>query len=140
MSIIHRKCVQTLGPMSRSIFRDIFHAGLDFTKNIRHLMIDKIFSVIDKRNALQVNNFQTTLNIVRLFLNKTWCTYTNLINNYKVTVSMILFDAFFATHSQKLPFFSTHAFFLSSIYFFSNQSRLDTSGYPLYPKHFLFIN
>ncbi|OAD59757.1 EF-hand calcium-binding domain-containing protein 1 [Eufriesea mexicana] len=54
LSIIHRKCVQTLGPISRLTFRDIFHAGFDFTENIRHLLIDKLFSVIDKHNALQI--------------------------------------------------------------------------------------
>ncbi|KOX70652.1 EF-hand calcium-binding domain-containing protein 1 [Melipona quadrifasciata] len=58
LSIIHRKCVKTLGPINRFVFRDIFHAGLDFTKNIRHLMVDKMFSVIDKRNALQINRDQ----------------------------------------------------------------------------------
>ncbi|XP_076755495.1 calaxin isoform X1 [Xylocopa sonorina] len=55
LAIIHRKCVQTLGPISRLIFRDIFHAGLDFTENIRHLLVDKMFSVVDKRNALQIH-------------------------------------------------------------------------------------
>ncbi|CAD1478826.1 unnamed protein product [Heterotrigona itama] len=60
LSIIHRKCVKTLGPISRLIFRDIFHAGLDFTKNIRHLLVDKMFSVIDKRNALQVYDSMRT--------------------------------------------------------------------------------
>lgn len=63
LSIIHRKCVQMLGPISRLIFRNIFHASLDFTKNIRHLLIDRMFSVVDKRNALQVNNCLKVLNI-----------------------------------------------------------------------------
>ncbi|KAF3428658.1 hypothetical protein E2986_03773 [Frieseomelitta varia] len=58
LSIIHRKCVKTLGPINRFILRDIFHAGLDFTENIRHLLVDKMFSVIDKRNALQINRDQ----------------------------------------------------------------------------------
>ncbi|XP_031836019.1 calaxin [Nomia melanderi] len=55
LAIIHRKCVQTLGPMSRSVFRDIFQSGLDFTENIRHLLIDRVFGVFDKKNALQVH-------------------------------------------------------------------------------------
>ncbi|XP_017885276.1 EF-hand calcium-binding domain-containing protein 1 [Ceratina calcarata] len=54
LAIIHNKCVQTLGPISRLIFRDIFHAGFDFTENIRHLLVDKMFSVVDKRNTLQI--------------------------------------------------------------------------------------
>ncbi|XP_033339310.1 calaxin [Megalopta genalis] len=55
LAIIHRKCVQTLGPMSRSIFRDIFQSGLDFTENIRHLLIDRLFGVFDTKNALQIH-------------------------------------------------------------------------------------
>ncbi|XP_015436854.1 PREDICTED: EF-hand calcium-binding domain-containing protein 1-like [Dufourea novaeangliae] len=55
LAIIHRKCLQTLGPITRTVFRDIFQAGFDFTENIRHLFIDRIFSVFDKRNALQVH-------------------------------------------------------------------------------------
>ncbi|XP_043597277.1 EF-hand calcium-binding domain-containing protein 1-like [Bombus pyrosoma] len=58
LSIIHRKCVQMLGPISRLIFRNIFHASLDFTENIRHLLIDRMFSVVDKRNALQIHSEQ----------------------------------------------------------------------------------
>lgn len=30
------------------------HSGLDFTENIRHLYIDRIFSAFDKKNVLQV--------------------------------------------------------------------------------------
>nr|XP_012140458.1 PREDICTED: EF-hand calcium-binding domain-containing protein 1-like [Megachile rotundata] len=55
LSIIHRKCIETLGPMNRLQFRDIFHSGLDFTENIRHILIDRIFSVVDKRNALMIH-------------------------------------------------------------------------------------
>ncbi|XP_076755504.1 calaxin isoform X2 [Xylocopa sonorina] len=65
LAIIHRKCVQTLGPISRLIFRDIFHAGLDFTENIRHLLVDKMFSVVDKRNALQVYDVMRTHRLKR---------------------------------------------------------------------------
>lgn len=56
LAIIHRKCVQIMGPISRILFRDLFHAGFDFTENIRHILVDKMFSVIDKRNALQVTS------------------------------------------------------------------------------------
>ncbi|XP_043258822.1 EF-hand calcium-binding domain-containing protein 1-like [Colletes gigas] len=55
LAIIHRKCVEKLGPINRPIFRDIFQSGLDFTENIRHLLIDRIFSAFDNRNALQVH-------------------------------------------------------------------------------------
>lgn len=51
---MHRKITQTLGPMTRSVFRDILHSGLDFTENIRHLYIDRIFAIFDKKNVLQV--------------------------------------------------------------------------------------
>ncbi|XP_054009825.1 calaxin-like [Hylaeus anthracinus] len=55
LAIIHRKCVQTFGPISRSILRDIFQPGLDLTENIRHLLIDRVFTAFDKRHALQVH-------------------------------------------------------------------------------------
>ncbi|XP_076241776.1 calaxin [Calliopsis andreniformis] len=54
LSIIHRKCVQLYGPINRAKLRDIFQSGLDFTENIRHLLIDRVFSVIDTKNALQI--------------------------------------------------------------------------------------
>ncbi|XP_011632667.1 EF-hand calcium-binding domain-containing protein 1-like [Pogonomyrmex barbatus] len=54
LAVIHRKITQTLDPMTRSVFRDILHSGLDFTENIRHLYIDRIFSVFDKKNVLQI--------------------------------------------------------------------------------------
>ncbi|CAL7950375.1 unnamed protein product [Xylocopa violacea] len=65
LAIIHRKCIQTLGPISRLVFRDIFHASLDFTENIRHLLVDKMFSVVDKRNALQVYDIMRTHRLKR---------------------------------------------------------------------------
>lgn len=40
--------------MTRLVFRDVLHSGLDFTENIRHLYIDRIFSMFDKKNVLQV--------------------------------------------------------------------------------------
>ncbi|EZA46591.1 hypothetical protein DMN91_012477 [Ooceraea biroi] len=55
LAIIHRKITQTLGPMTRLVFRDVLHSGLDFTENIRHLYIDRIFSLFDKKNVLQIN-------------------------------------------------------------------------------------
>jgi len=65
LAVIHRKITQTLGPMTRHVFRDIMHAGFDFTENIRHLYIDRIFSAFDKRNVLKaqatINRYITTL-------------------------------------------------------------------------------
>ncbi|KYN13396.1 PREDICTED: EF-hand calcium-binding domain-containing protein 1-like [Trachymyrmex cornetzi] len=55
LAVIHRKITQTLGPMTRSVFRDVLHSGLDFTENIRHLYIDRIFSAFDKKNVLQIH-------------------------------------------------------------------------------------
>ncbi|CAK9827411.1 clxn [Anthophora retusa] len=55
LAIIHRKCIEAQGPMSRLTFRDLFHQGFDFTENIRHLLIDRLFSLFDKRNALQIH-------------------------------------------------------------------------------------
>ncbi|XP_034178247.1 calaxin [Osmia lignaria lignaria] len=55
LAIIHRKCVETLGTMNRLKFRDLFHSGFDFTENIRHLLIDRVFSVFDRHNALTIH-------------------------------------------------------------------------------------
>nr|XP_012223205.1 PREDICTED: EF-hand calcium-binding domain-containing protein 1-like [Linepithema humile] len=55
LAIIHRKITQTLGPMTRVIFRDVLHSSLDFTENIRHLYIDRIFATFDKKNVLQIH-------------------------------------------------------------------------------------
>ncbi|KAG7211056.1 hypothetical protein KM043_016417 [Ampulex compressa] len=54
LAVIHRKITQTMGPMTRLVFRDIFHSSLDFTENIRHLLVDRLFAVFDKQNALQI--------------------------------------------------------------------------------------
>ncbi|KAK2575993.1 hypothetical protein KPH14_007352 [Odynerus spinipes] len=54
LAVIHRKILRTSGPMTRAVFRDIFHAGFDFTENIRHLLIDRIFATIDKTNSLKI--------------------------------------------------------------------------------------
>ncbi|XP_014474366.1 PREDICTED: EF-hand calcium-binding domain-containing protein 1-like [Dinoponera quadriceps] len=55
LAIIHRKITQTLGPITRAVFRDIFHSAFDYTENIRHLFIDRLFSALDKKNVLQIN-------------------------------------------------------------------------------------
>ncbi|KAG5329568.1 EFCB1 protein, partial [Acromyrmex charruanus] len=55
LAIIHRKITQTLGPMTRFVFRDVLHSALDFTENIRHIYIDRIFSAFDKKNVLQLH-------------------------------------------------------------------------------------
>ncbi|KAL6435489.1 hypothetical protein ACFW04_005454 [Cataglyphis niger] len=54
LAIMHRKIIQAMGPMTRSVFRDILHSGLDFTENIRHLYTDRIFAIFDKKNILQI--------------------------------------------------------------------------------------
>ncbi|XP_011314723.1 EF-hand calcium-binding domain-containing protein 1 isoform X2 [Fopius arisanus] len=50
---IYRK-LNAMGPVTISVFRDIMHSGLDYTENIRHLLIDRVFSVIDTRTVLQL--------------------------------------------------------------------------------------
>ncbi|XP_020287280.1 EF-hand calcium-binding domain-containing protein 1-like [Pseudomyrmex gracilis] len=55
LAVIHRKITQTLGPITRSVFRDVMHSALDFTENIRHLYIDRIFGAFDKNNVLQIH-------------------------------------------------------------------------------------
>lgn len=55
LALIHRKIEKVRGPLNRTVFRDIFHSGLDYTENIRHLLVDRVFSQFDKRNALQVS-------------------------------------------------------------------------------------
>ncbi|XP_046833010.1 EF-hand calcium-binding domain-containing protein 1-like [Vespa crabro] len=54
LGVIHRKILRTCGPINRSILRDIFHSGFDFTENKRHQHIDRLFAVIDKTNSLQI--------------------------------------------------------------------------------------
>lgn len=54
LAVIHRKILKTRGPMTRGVLRDIFHAGFDFTENIRHLLIDRIFATIDQENSLKI--------------------------------------------------------------------------------------
>ena len=61
LTLIHRKIKQQAGPVARLNFRDILHSGLDYTENIRHLLVDRVFSAIDKQNALQVT-YHHTLN------------------------------------------------------------------------------
>ncbi|XP_008205344.1 EF-hand calcium-binding domain-containing protein 1 isoform X1 [Nasonia vitripennis] len=55
LGLIHRKIEKVRGPLNRTVFRDIFHSGLDYTENIRHLLVDRVFSQFDKRNALQIS-------------------------------------------------------------------------------------
>ncbi|KAI4499697.1 hypothetical protein M0802_005267 [Mischocyttarus mexicanus] len=66
LAVIYRKVLNTTGPMTRPVFRDIFHSGFDFTENIRHLLIDRIFSTIDKTNSLQIrmDNWIESLSII----------------------------------------------------------------------------
>ncbi|EFN78274.1 EF-hand calcium-binding domain-containing protein 1 [Harpegnathos saltator] len=60
LAVIHRKITQTLGPITRSVFRDIWHSSFDYTENIRHLFIDRLFSALDKKNILQIYDFMHT--------------------------------------------------------------------------------
>ncbi|KAG5319560.1 EFCB1 protein, partial [Pseudoatta argentina] len=60
LAIIHRKITQILGPMTRFVFRDVLHSALDFTENIRHIYIDRVFSAFDKKNVLQIYDFMHT--------------------------------------------------------------------------------
>ncbi|XP_074113927.1 calaxin [Cotesia typhae] len=55
LALIYLKVINDRGPMTRSSFRDILHAGFDFTENIRHLLIDRIFSVLTEQNALHLD-------------------------------------------------------------------------------------
>ncbi|XP_012282443.1 EF-hand calcium-binding domain-containing protein 1 [Orussus abietinus] len=60
LGLIHRKVLEVIGPMHRLTFRDVVHAGLDFTENKRHLLVDRVFSVIDKQNTLHLTSEQWT--------------------------------------------------------------------------------
>ncbi|XP_063989819.1 calaxin-like isoform X2 [Diachasmimorpha longicaudata] len=54
LAVIHKKIRGEMGPVTIKVFRDIMHSGLDYTENIRHLLIDRVFSVIDTRTSLQL--------------------------------------------------------------------------------------
>ncbi|KAK0073286.1 hypothetical protein PV325_009978 [Microctonus aethiopoides] len=41
--------------MTRIPFRDILHAGFDYTENVRHLLVDRVFSIMDKQNLSQLH-------------------------------------------------------------------------------------
>jgi hypothetical protein len=53
--LIHRKIQSIHNKLNVSTFRDIFHSGFDFTENKRHVLVDRIFSLFDKQNTLQVS-------------------------------------------------------------------------------------
>ncbi|XP_057336187.1 calaxin-like [Microplitis mediator] len=55
LALIHYKICKEYGPITRSIFRDILHAGFDFTENVRHLLMDRIFSTMTSQNSLGLN-------------------------------------------------------------------------------------
>ncbi|XP_034950553.1 EF-hand calcium-binding domain-containing protein 1-like [Chelonus insularis] len=55
LALIHYKICKEHGSISRTLFRDIFHSGLDYTENIRHLLVDKVFSAMIQQNALHIN-------------------------------------------------------------------------------------
>ncbi|XP_046474936.2 calaxin [Neodiprion pinetum] len=51
LSLIHWKISNEIGCIHRLGFRDLLHAGLDFTENY---LIDRIFSAFDKKNDLVI--------------------------------------------------------------------------------------
>ncbi|XP_044005971.1 EF-hand calcium-binding domain-containing protein 1-like, partial [Aphidius gifuensis] len=55
LALVHRAIRKKFGPIARTTFRDVVHAGLDYTENIRHLLVDRVFSAIDVKNVLQLN-------------------------------------------------------------------------------------
>ncbi|XP_058794547.1 calaxin-like [Phymastichus coffea] len=54
LALLHRTIEADRGPLVRTVFRDIYHGGLDLTENKRHLLVDRVFSNIDKRNVLRL--------------------------------------------------------------------------------------
>lgn len=56
LALIHRKIQSQTGPVTKTTFRDVLHSGLDYTENVRHLLVDRLFSAFVKKNALQVNS------------------------------------------------------------------------------------
>ncbi|XP_033220125.1 EF-hand calcium-binding domain-containing protein 1-like [Belonocnema kinseyi] len=51
LALINRKITQEMGPVTRTSFRDVVHSGFDYTENIRHLLVDKVFSIVDKKST-----------------------------------------------------------------------------------------
>ncbi|KAL7300722.1 hypothetical protein TKK_0006701 [Trichogramma kaykai] len=54
LAVLHKKISSTRGPLTRQVFRDVFHGGLDFTENLRHLLIDRIYGHFNKTNKLKL--------------------------------------------------------------------------------------
>ncbi|XP_043270398.1 EF-hand calcium-binding domain-containing protein 1-like [Venturia canescens] len=54
LALIHRKIQSQSGAVTRHSFREVLHSGLDFTENIRHLLVDRLFSAMNKRNSSQL--------------------------------------------------------------------------------------
>ncbi|XP_043463770.1 EF-hand calcium-binding domain-containing protein 1-like [Leptopilina heterotoma] len=50
LALIKQKINRKMGPISRIPFRDILHSGLDYTENLPHLLVDRVFSAIDKKD------------------------------------------------------------------------------------------
>lgn len=67
LSLIRRKVVSVLGPMTRLTFRDVLHSGFDYTENVRHLLVDRIFSTIDEYSYLQLYATQWNKGVLVLF-------------------------------------------------------------------------
>lgn len=54
LALIYQKVIKKMGPISRIAFRDILHSGLDYTENLPHLLVDRVFSTIDKKDLSSV--------------------------------------------------------------------------------------
>lgn len=71
-----------MGPISRIPFRDILHSGLDYTENLPHLLVDRVFSAIDKKDLSSVIYLKNKYHIKIVKFNlknpKKW------INNQKI--------------------------------------------------------
>ncbi|XP_051171904.1 calaxin-like [Leptopilina boulardi] len=54
LALINEKITNKMGPISRIPFREILHSGLDCTENLPHLLVDRVFSAIDKKDLSSI--------------------------------------------------------------------------------------
>lgn len=62
LSIIHKVIVETLKPIRMLTFRDILHAGFDYTENKRHVLYNKVYAALKTKMGPKVSfidSFQT---------------------------------------------------------------------------------
>ncbi|XP_011500867.1 PREDICTED: EF-hand calcium-binding domain-containing protein 1-like [Ceratosolen solmsi marchali] len=67
--LIHRKIQNVYKTLNLAAFRDILHSGFDFTENRRHVLLDRIFSLFDKHNNLQINSKEWVTGLAKLLDN-----------------------------------------------------------------------